>query len=86
MARALSSLPFFVFDRGHLAFVLRPFHDAASRHFYPGCEIGLLDPASRLTVAGLLPLAAAQPAKLFDPMFRNFSGASSPDEVIRALL
>jgi hypothetical protein len=86
VARALSRLPFFVFDRGHLGAVLRPFHEAARRHFYPGCEIGLLDPGARLTTAGLAPLAARLPSKLYDPLHANFSRAASPEEVVRKLV
>jgi hypothetical protein len=86
VARALSRLPFFVFDRGHLGAVLRPFHDAARRHFYPGCKIELLAADSRLTIAALAPLAASLPSTLYDPLHANLSRAASPEEVVRGLI
>lgn len=82
VARVLSRLPFFLLDRGHLAFVLRPFFEAAAAHFYRGSDIGILAPETRLTALGLAPLVRELPAKLYDPVHANLSRAPTPDEVL----
>ena len=86
VARALSRLPLFLFDRGHLGAVVKAFHEAARRQVYPGCVIKLLDPESRLTIAALAPLAESLPSALYDPLHANLSRAASPEEVVRKLV
>src|SRR6266581_181742 len=85
VTRALNRMPFFLFDRGHLARAIKPFLAAAARQFYPDCQIEFLDEKDPLQPARLAILAKAQEAGLFAPAYRNFSKSLSPEELIQEI-
>ena len=86
VARALNGKPFFVFDRGHLARVIKPFGAVAMRHFYPDCEIELLEQKDALALEQLAQLAARQEKGIFEPARRNFARSPSPERIVREIV
>lgn len=86
VVRALNRKPFFFFDKGHLARVISSFSAVAMRHFYPDCEIELLQQGNTLTSERLVRLAAAQEEKIFLPAFENFSRSPNPEQIVREIV
>lgn len=86
VTRALNRKPFFIFDRGHLARVIKSFSAVAMRHFYPDCEIELLQQRDRLAPERLVRLAAAQEERIFVPAYENFSRSPSPERIVREIV
>jgi hypothetical protein len=86
VARAVSRLPLFLFDRGHLVRAMPVFAEVATRHFYPGCTLPLLAPDAPLDPEQLVELAQRQVAELWDPVWANLSRGSHPEAVVARLL
>lgn len=82
VARAANLLPFFVFDKGHLAYAMKPLLPIAMEHFYPGCELDRLDAEESLDAAHLANLAARQVQQTLPKVYENLSGGLAPDEVV----
>jgi len=86
VGRVINRRPFFVFDKGHLAYAMKPLLPIALEHFYPGCDIDRLDAEEPIDVATLDQLAEQQREHLLPRMYDNFAGGLPPDEVIEQIL
>ncbi len=80
LARVANGLPVFLFDRGHLAHTIKPFHDAALACHFAGIELTELDQTLRLDVDDLAQRAAAKEADL-RAILAHWSASPTPDEL-----
>ena len=85
LARLANLLPVFLFDRGHLARTIRPYHELARSCHYGGWDLPYLDQRRTLGIESLAPMAAAQQPAL-RTLREHWSAAPTPDQVVHGLL
>lgn len=86
IARVLNRMPFFVFDRGHQAQVIKPYLEVGTRHFYPGAKLPMLDQAEELEPERLAALASRQEAEILAPTCANLAKSPGPEQVVADIL
>ena len=84
LARVANGLPVFLFDRGHLAHTIKPFHDAALACHFAGIEMTELDQTLRLDPHDLAQRAAAKVTDL-RAILAHWRASPSPDELAELL-
>jgi len=84
VARAMSRLPFFTFDRGHLADFLDSFYERAIEQFYHGAEPPLLSLEDKLDTAFLNTMGVEQVNSL-DSAIAYLAECPDPAEAIRQI-
>ncbi|MDP6989806.1 MAG: hypothetical protein QF903_10040 [Planctomycetota bacterium] len=84
LARVARGLPVFLFDRGHLAHTVAPFHEAAVRGHFGGVELPSLDQTAPLDADDLASLAADRAPDL-RAILERWRTAPTPDELAAAL-
>lgn len=86
VGRVLNRAPFFTFDKGHLAYAMKPLFDVGVGHFYPECSLRRLDLEASLREDEMLKLARHQMENVVEPMRSNFADGVDPNLVIERLI
>lgn len=84
--RLVNRLPFYFFDRGHMARASQPLFEVGMREYYLDSPLIYVDPLKQLDADELDRITETQEGRGMDDARRNFWRSPSPREMIRDLL